>query len=123
MQKKGRHFCRPLLTVLVYSTILLIVLPIVAPMAVPVAPITAVPLATVPVPIAAMDALVKEAPNKVDMAVPVPAAPNTPAAPNEAAITGAAITQHVPTITVLLKNFNIVIPFIYEADQNGPPLV
>jgi hypothetical protein len=84
--------------VLVYSTILLIVLPIVAPMAVPVAPITAVPLATVPVPIAAMDALVKEAPNKVDMAVPVPAAPNTPAAPNEAAITGAAITQHVPTI-------------------------
>ena len=66
--------------------------------------------------IAANDALVKAAPD-IEMAIPIPAAPN------EAAITGAAITQHVPTITVLLKNFNIVIPFIYEADQNGPPLV
>jgi hypothetical protein len=94
-----------------YSTILPIVLPIVTPIAAPVAPI------------AASEELVSAAPVKLEMAVPVPAAPNTPAAPNEAAITRAAITQHVPTITVLLKNFNIVIPFIYEADQNGPPLV
>jgi hypothetical protein len=69
-----------------YSTILPIVLPIVTPIAAPVAPI------------AASEELVSAAPVKLEMAVPVPAAPNTPAAPNEAAITRAAITQHVPTI-------------------------
>ena len=81
-----------------YSTNVLTVLPTVAPMIAPPVPIATVPLATVPVPNAAKDALVKAAPDKLEMAVPVPAAPNTPAAPNAGAITGAATTHATPII-------------------------
>ena len=70
-----------------------------APSAAPAAAIVAVPLATVPVPTAANDALVNTQPCSPLIATPVPAAPNNPVAPRLAAIAGAAKPPVIPTRT------------------------